>query len=50
MRTDALDCFFTRSEQRFIRGEIEAMMHAAGLDDFVLSDKQPVRVACGRRT
>ena len=31
MRTDALDRFGTRLEQRFTRAEIERMMHAAGL-------------------
>lgn len=49
MRTDALDRFGTRLEQRFTRGEIEAMMQGAGLKDIVFSDKQPFWVACGRR-
>jgi SAM-dependent methyltransferase len=49
MRTDALDRFGTKLEQRFIRGEIEAMMRGAGLEDIVFSDKQPFWVACGRR-
>jgi SAM-dependent methyltransferase len=49
MRTDALDRFGTRLEQRFTRGEIEAMMRTAGLEDIVFSDKQPFWVACGRR-
>ena len=49
MRTDALDRFGTKLEQRFTKGEIEAMMRAAGLEDIVFSDKQPYWVACGRR-
>jgi SAM-dependent methyltransferase len=49
MRTDALDRFGTRLEQRFTRGEIEAMMLGAGLKDIVFSNKEPFWVACGRR-
>lgn len=49
MRTDALDRFGTRLEQRFTRAEIEAMMRAAGLAELVFSDKEPFWVACGRR-
>ena len=49
MRTDALDRFGTKLEQRFTRGEIEAMMRAAGLENIVFSDKQPFWVACGKR-
>jgi len=49
MRTDALDRFGTRLEQRFSRGEIQAMMSAAGLTDIRFSDHPPFWVACGRR-
>lgn len=49
MRTDALDRFGTRLEQRFTRGEIERMMVAAGLTDIRFSDAEPFWVACGRR-
>jgi ubiquinone/menaquinone biosynthesis C-methylase UbiE len=49
MRTDALDRFGTRLEQRFTRGEINAMMQDAGLTNIVFSDKEPFWVACGRR-
>lgn len=49
MRTDALDRFGTRLEQRFSRGEIEAMMRGAGLADIRLSESEPFWVACGRR-
>jgi SAM-dependent methyltransferase len=47
MRTDALDRFGTRLEQRFSRAEIEQMMRAAGLDEIVFSDSIPFWVACG---
>jgi SAM-dependent methyltransferase len=50
MRTDALDRFGTRLEQRFSRGEIEAMMRDAGLADIRFSESEPFWVACGRRT
>jgi SAM-dependent methyltransferase len=49
MRTDALDRFGTRLEQRFSRDEIDAMMRAAGLTDIRFSDREPYWVACGRR-
>jgi SAM-dependent methyltransferase len=49
MRTDALDRFGTRLEQRFSRSEIEEMMHAAGLEDIRFSDRSPFWVACGRK-
>ena len=32
MRTDALDRFGTRLEQRFTREQIRSMMHEAGLE------------------
>ena len=50
MRTDALDRFGTRLEQRFSRAEVEAMMRAAGLADIRFSEREPFWVACGRRT
>jgi SAM-dependent methyltransferase len=49
MRTDALDRFGTRLEQRVTRGEIEAMMRKAGLDDIRFSENEPFWVAVGRR-
>jgi len=49
MRTDALDRFGTRLEQRFSREEIAAMMAEAGLVDIRFSDEPPFWVACGRR-
>jgi len=50
MRTDALDRFGTRLEQRFTRAEIKQMMEAAGLTDVLFSDLEPFWVAVGRRT
>jgi SAM-dependent methyltransferase len=47
MRTDALDRFGTRLEQRFTRTQIEAMMQAAGLIDIVFSDDVPFWCAIG---
>lgn len=49
MRTDALDRFGTRLEQRFSRSEIQAMMEACGLRDVVFSEEVPYWVACGRK-
>ena len=50
MRTDALDRFGTRLEQRFTRSEIGEMMTAAGLDDIRFSEREPYWVACGRKS
>ncbi|MBI1404583.1 MAG: methyltransferase domain-containing protein [Caulobacter sp.] len=47
MRTDALDRFGTRLEQRFTRVQIEAMMKAAGLVDIRFSDQAPFWCAVG---
>jgi SAM-dependent methyltransferase len=47
MRTDALDRFGTRLEQRFTRREIEAMMYRCGLSAIRFSDAAPYWVACG---
>jgi SAM-dependent methyltransferase len=49
MRTDALDRFGTRLEQRFTRGQIEQMMRDAGLKQIRFSDQPPYWVACGIR-
>lgn len=49
MRTDALDRFGTRLEQRFTRAEVEAMMRAAGLDDIRFNDRTAFWTAVGRR-
>jgi SAM-dependent methyltransferase len=47
MRTDALDRFGTRLEQRFTRGEIEKMMTAAGLEHVRFNDDVPFWCAVG---
>ncbi len=47
MRTDALDRFGTRLEQRFTRKQIEEMMTKAGLEDIRFSDKIPFWCAVG---
>jgi ubiquinone/menaquinone biosynthesis C-methylase UbiE len=47
MRTDALDRFGTRLEQRFSRVEIQQMMEAAGLERIVFSEKMPFWCAVG---
>ena len=49
MRTDALDRFGTRLEQRFTRTQIAAMMAAAGLDDIRFHDGPPYWCAVGRK-
>lgn len=49
MRTDALDRFGTRLEQRFDAVEIRRMMEAAGLEHIVFGDRAPFWCACGRR-
>jgi len=49
MRTDALDRFGTRLEQRFTRPQIEAMMTACGLEDIRFRDGTPYWVACGTK-
>lgn len=50
MRTDALDRFGTRLEQRFTRPQIEKMMAAAGLEQIRFSESEPFWVACGLRS
>jgi SAM-dependent methyltransferase len=47
MRTDALDRFGTRLEQRFSRVEIQQMMESAGLEYVVFSEKNPFWCAVG---
>jgi hypothetical protein len=49
MRTDALDRFGTRLEQRFSRAEIERMMTNAGLSGINFSEREPFWVAVGRK-
>jgi SAM-dependent methyltransferase len=49
MRTDALDRFGTRLEQRFTRNEIEQMMRRCGLVDVRFREAAPYWVACGRK-
>jgi SAM-dependent methyltransferase len=49
MRTDALDRFGTRLEQRFSRAQIEAMMLDAGLENICFREDVPFWTACGRR-
>ena len=47
MRTDALDRFGTRIEQRFTRTEIEVMLRTAGFDCIRFSDRLPYWCAVG---
>ena len=47
MRTDALDRFGTRLEQRFTRVQIQEMMEGAGLSDIRFSDAVPYWCAVG---
>lgn len=49
MRTDALDRFGTKLEQRFTRAEIERMMRAAGLERITFGDQVPFWCALGHR-
>jgi SAM-dependent methyltransferase len=49
MRTDSLDRFGTRLEQRFTRAEIAAMMTRCGLEDIRFSEDEPYWVAVGRK-
>ncbi|HET9813262.1 MAG TPA: class I SAM-dependent methyltransferase [Sphingomicrobium sp.] len=49
MRTDALDRFGTRLEQRFSRREIVRMMEDAGLEQISFLEAEPYWVACGRK-
>lgn len=49
MRTDALDRFGTRLEQRFTRNEISSLMAESGLVDVAFREEPPYWVAVGRR-
>ena len=49
MRTDALDRFGTRLEQRFARTEIESMMRRAGLQNIEFSPGTPYWCAVGTK-
>jgi hypothetical protein len=49
MRTDALDRFGTRLEQRFSRKQIRTMMEKAGLERVEFSDGEPYWCAVGYR-
>jgi SAM-dependent methyltransferase len=49
MRTDALDRFGTRLEQRFTRAEMLVMMTDAGLQEVRFSERTPFWVATGIR-
>jgi hypothetical protein len=49
MRTDALDRFGTRLEQRFTRIEIERMLAAAGFVDVRFSERMPYWTAVARK-
>lgn len=49
MRTDALDRFGTRLEQRFTRKEITSMLEAAGFRDVRFSDREPYWCALAYR-
>ncbi len=50
MRTDALDRFGTRLEQRFTREQIRSMMHEAGLEQITFSDSVPYWCAVGYKS
>ena len=47
MRTDALDRFGTRLEQRYSRQDIKCMLQSAGFSDIRFSDTQPFWCAVG---
>lgn len=47
LRTDALDRFGTRLEQRFTQSEIRTMMLAAGLERITIQDSEPYWCAIG---
>jgi ubiquinone/menaquinone biosynthesis C-methylase UbiE len=50
MRTDALDRFGTRLEQRFSREQIKTMMEQSGLEQIEFSTQEPFWCAVGYRT
>ena len=47
MRTDALDRFGTRLEQRFTRPQVRTMMENAGLERVIFRDGKPYHCALG---
>jgi hypothetical protein len=47
IRTDALDRFGTRLEQRFTKSQIFEMMSIAGFENITFSDSEPYWVAVG---
>lgn len=47
MRTDALDRFGTRLEQRFTRAEIEKMLLSSGLEKVIFNEQAPYWCAIG---
>ncbi len=47
MRTDALDRFGTRFEQRFTKAKIKEMMESAGLENIKFSEENPFWCAVG---
>ena len=47
MRTDALDRFGTKLEQRFTKQEIQSMMEKSGLEHIKFSEKTPFWCAVG---
>ena len=49
LRTDALDRFGTKLEQRFTRDQIEQMMRRSGLEEIRFSDQVPYWVAIAKR-
>ena len=49
MRTDALDRFGTKTEKRYSKKEIEAMMTNAGLEDIIFREGEPYWCAVGTR-
>tara|TARA_Y100001960_G_C13972972_1_gene493822 strand:- start:15 stop:530 length:516 start_codon:yes stop_codon:yes gene_type:complete len=49
MRTDALDRFGTRLEQRFTKEQVQKMMETAGLEDIIFSNEEPYWCAVGTR-
>lgn len=50
LRTDALDRFGTRLEQRFSSSDIRKMMEDAGLERITFRNDEPYWCACGRRS
>jgi len=49
LRTDALDRFGTRLEQRFTREEIKTMLEQAGIDNIRFSDQAPYWCVIGNK-